>query len=98
MPQIDIQILFLFLIPGFITLKVYYLLIGEKKDNQFEYFMLSCFWGLAILVFYGLISKKDNFTQLLNNIYASAFIFSIVGIFFAFLAAYIIKPFLKKKK
>lgn len=43
MPQLDIQTIFLYIIPGFVLLKSFYMVLGIEKKNQFEYFIMSVF-------------------------------------------------------
>lgn len=76
---LDLFHFFLFVIPGFITVWTLRHFIGSKEKTDFEYFALSVFWGLIMLVLYGYLSKQENFIKLLTNPYAAAIVLSFLG-------------------
>lgn len=81
---IDIFHLFLFVIPGFITVWSFRYFSESKKSGDFEYFALSVFWGLVMLVVYEMIFTKEQISQLIGNPYAAALVFSLLSPFFGF--------------
>lgn len=93
--NIDIFNLFLFVIPGFITVWSFRYVTEPKKDSNFEYFALSVFWGLLLLTFNRLIapllSTQETFNRLLQNVYAAALAFSFFGFFLGLAGGLLIK-------
>lgn len=96
---LDIFHIFLFIIPGFITVWSFRYLTNSKKSADFEYFSLSIFWGIIMVFFYGLISKKETFNKLISNPYLASIVLSIFGFIISLLGKIINpswKTFLKK--
>ncbi len=87
--SLDIFHLFLFVIPGFITVWSFRYFINSKKGSDFEYFALSIFWGLIMLLFYEFVATKDQIFNLLKNPYAAALVLSILGFFFSWMGSFI---------
>jgi L-lactate permease len=83
----DIINLFMFVIPGFITVWSFRYFTDSKKNADFEYFALSVFWGLMILFFNELIAAQDKISELLKNPFATAGAFSIFGLIFGWIGS-----------
>jgi hypothetical protein len=83
MPTIDLLNTFLVVVPGAMTVWSFrcYITNSDKKGD-FEYLMLSVFWGVFILACLGSTVSKDELTKILGNPYASAECFSTIGILF----------------
>lgn len=77
---LDIAHIFIFVIPGFITVWSFRYFTNSKKSSDFEYLALSIFWGLMILLLYELISTNERTKNLLENPYAAASVLSILGL------------------
>jgi len=78
--EIDIFHLFLFVIPGFITVWSFRYFTNSKKNKDFEYFALSVFWGLIMLLIYELVGTKKQIEALIGNPYSAALVLSILGL------------------
>jgi membrane protease YdiL (CAAX protease family) len=86
--DIDIFHMFLFVIPGFVTVWSFrFFRKNEKKCGDFEYFALSVFWGLVMLLLYNLVANSEQLEKLVGNIYAAALVLSFVGFIAGCLAA-----------
>jgi hypothetical protein len=84
----------IFVIPGFITVWTYrHVSWSDKKSCDFEYLGLSFFWGLIMLLLYGLINKNDSVKKLLENPYIAAFVLSGFGLFVGWLGGRISRKF-----
>lgn len=77
----------IFVIPGFVTVWTFRYFTKSEKKGDFEFLGLSFFWGLIILLFYELVSPKESINKLLENHYAAAFVFSLVGPIFGWLGS-----------
>jgi H+/Cl- antiporter ClcA len=78
----DIFHFFLFVIPGFITVWSFRYFTDSKKSRDFEYLVLSIFWGLLMILLYELLSvvTKTQVTKLFQNPYAAAIVLSLLGL------------------
>ena len=88
---LDLFHFFIFVIPGFITVWSFRHFIESKEKADFEYFALSVFWGLVMLLLYGLLSKQENFIKLLKNPYFGAVALSILGALMGWIGSILIK-------
>ena len=86
---IDITTLLIFVMPGFFLVRA----ISDKKRGDFEYLMLSMFWGIILMAIYYKIYPQDKMLVYLNNPYAGAIIFSISAWAFGWLTKRIAKQF-----
>jgi hypothetical protein len=77
---IDFNLLIL-IMPGFFFLKFF----GIKKRSNFEYTILSLFWGILLMVFYYYVFPTERLVSLVQNPYAGAVVFSISAVLLAFL-------------
>jgi hypothetical protein len=94
--SVDILHLFVFVIPGFITVWSFRYFTDSKKSADFEYFALSIVWGLLILVLNEAISSQEAFNLLINNQYAAALGSGLIGLFVGFIGSWIVKRTLFK--
>lgn len=93
--SVDILHLFIFVIPGFITVWSFRYFTNSKKNSDFEYFALSIVWGLLILVLNEIVSK-EALGILLNNQYSAALGSGFVGLLIGFLGSQLVKQSLFK--
>lgn len=89
--SLDLFHFFLFVIPGFITVWSFRHFIESKEKADFEYFALSVFWGLIMILLYGLFLKQEKFIKLLENPYAGAVTLSILGLIMGWLGSILIR-------
>jgi len=85
--SVDAMHLFIFIVPGFIVVWSFRYFTDSIKNSDFEYLILGVIWGLLLLTFNGLVSTKDQLTKLLENPYAAALVFSLMGGFFGWLGS-----------
>ena len=78
--SVDIAHLFIFVVPGFVTVWSFRYFTDSKKHADFEYFALSVFWGLLILSLYESITANELVKTLLANQYAAAIVLSGLGL------------------
>jgi len=91
MPQIDIYNFFIFAIPGFIMVRSFYYFTESKNDNQFEYFVLSIFWGLILFVLCDIFQNDQIFARLIKNPYATAITLSFFGTILGWIGSIVFK-------
>lgn len=89
--SISSYMLLLFVIPGFITVWSFRHVGSIKKASDFEYFALSVFWGLVMLLIYELITPLEMVQKLLQNLYAAALILSMIGFLFGWIGGRFVK-------
>lgn len=80
--SIEVIHLLIFTIPGFFAVWSYNKAKGKKIESDFEYFMLSFFWGLFILAFLGWIMPIEKFSLFFENIYSGTLVLSFMSILF----------------
>ena len=78
--QLDLLHLLIFTVPGFFAVWSYHKAKGKKIESDFEYAILSLFWGLVIIAILGWIMPREKFLLFFGNIYASALFLSLVYI------------------
>lgn len=78
---IDLINLLIFTMPGFFFVRAF----SKKVRTDFEYLMLSMFWGILIMILFYNILPGTRFIPLLDNPYAGALIFSILSYMLGFL-------------
>jgi len=71
--------LFVFVIPGFITVWSFRHFSGQKREGEFEYFALSVTWGLILLLLFELIVPHNKVVDSLKNPYAGGLSLLIMG-------------------
>jgi hypothetical protein len=79
--SLDLIIFLIFAMPGFLFLKMF----GVKNRTNFEYTVLSLFWGILLVTLYYYIFPIERFNLFIQNPFAGAIIFSIFSILFALL-------------
>lgn len=72
--------LLIFTIPGFFLVWSYKDFGKSNKISDFEYLMFSLFWGLFMVAIFSSLVKKETIFPLLQNPYAGAITFSLLGI------------------
>lgn len=77
--QFESNYVFLFIIPGFITVWSFRYFTHSKKSGDFEYLALSLFWGLVMVLINNAVVPKDQFDAVVANQFAAALSFSILG-------------------
>ena len=88
----DPQTFFIFILSGFITVWSFrYFSKSSKKLGEFEYFGLSAFWGVIMLMIYGTIPwvSKDQVQKLVSNQYTCGFVLSLLGYFVGYAGAWL---------
>lgn len=73
--SIDLVNLLIFTMPGFFFVRAF----SKKQKTDFEYLMLSMFWGILLLIVIYNILPTERFIPLFGNPYAGAIVFSILG-------------------
>lgn len=73
--SIDLVTLLLFTMPGFFFVRAF----SQKEKSDFEYLMLSMFWGILLIIFFYKILPAEKFGPLLANPHAGAVVFSVVA-------------------
>ena len=80
--SVDTQTFFQIILAGFVIVWAFRKTAGRvSKIGDFEYFGLSAFWGLVVLVVMEAIPTKhsDDIKNLLVNPYATGLVFSLFG-------------------
>jgi hypothetical protein len=95
--------LLIFTIPGFFAVWSYHRAKNKKIESDFEYLILSFFWGLVIMAVLGWIMPGYKFELFFKNIYSSALVLSLISISLGSIIGgkldkYIDKLFLFRKK
>ncbi len=88
--SIDLVNLFIFTMPGFFLLYGF----GVKKETDFEYFMLSMFWGIIIAILYYKI-LPNMITLWIENIYAGGILLSITSFILGLTIRHVFNKFIK---
>jgi len=86
--QINFSDVLIFVIPGFITVWSFRNFTHSKKTGDFEYFGLSIFWGLVMVLLNSLIAEQNEFEKILGNPIAAAIAFSVIGASLGVMAAF----------
>ncbi len=89
--SVDILHLFVFVIPGFLTVWSFRYVINSEKKSDFEYLALSVIWGLIMLLFFEVTHSKESIEMLVQNPYATAMILGIFGLLFGWVGGLITK-------
>lgn len=85
--QFDLFHFFLFVIPGFITVWSFRYFTDSKKIGDFEYFALSTFVGILMLLLYGSVAKKESVAIVIQNPYVGAIVLSVLGLFMGWIGS-----------
>jgi RsiW-degrading membrane proteinase PrsW (M82 family) len=86
------QNIYIFILPGFITVWSFRYFANSNKKGDFEFLILAFIWGFLNLIISGLLIKigfLKDFT--LDNLITDVIIFSFLGFFFGLFGAQISK-------
>jgi len=88
----------IFIVPGFITVWTFRYFTKSEKKGDFEFLLLSFFWGLMSLFFtelgYSILYPTDytiKFSKLIGNPYTAALLLPMTSVLFGILGSYISK-------
>jgi hypothetical protein len=75
----DLFHIFLFVIPGFITVWSFRYFAKLPKPRDFEYLSFSVFFGLVLLVVIQWLIGSAEFVKMIGNPYAASLVLSLFG-------------------